>query len=831
MDFAFIGTETADEWRDWQGQNFAVADNSVMIAPSPGRAYVSPEQIPSNVEPVDLALDECGDLYLLAASGEIHRYDPVRGSLERLACTWRSEEAGAATGIAVTRRSIYVAGANGYLQAYARRLLQTRWILTEPFESPVALAESDNTVVVLNEGDGSSDSGFVARVGADSSVDRVVEDLTAPGDVATDDRGRTYVLVGPEESRVVDEFDAEFTRLSSVPLPDDMDVTCIAAEPDGQLLLGIGGPTTGKTALVRVRSGSFERLDGLSAPISTLAVWVGDVLGRPNGLFAVAGDPGQVRFLEAVTKRQVNDVTGHHDAQVVRRIDSGEPGTQWHRITTEISLHGPKTQVRLRYLATDDGDLQYCDSPMLLEEVDGIGPTYADRLRAAGVRGLSGLIEQSPEAVAQAVSTEVLDVSSSRVADWIADGQRLLEDRGPPVDLDAIDGIGPTFAGRLRDAGIEDVSTLVERTPAAVARIVSAGLYDISLSRAERWIADARDLLAEHDDVRGLDWTTVDRPNPGDALLSDAEGRYLWVELDLIGEPFGTPRVASFRAYFPRQSYLRHLPAAYRDDERSAIFLERFLSIFESVFVDIDEEIGAATRYLDPKGIPPAYLSWLGDWLGLEAGETWPAPARRTLIEQAPSLFKQRGTREGLLDILRIYLQYASSDRNQHGEPPPGHSPASAGNSSVEAAERDAVDADAMNEGTLSDDRPVVYLLEHSDLDCIDDPCVRNDYERLIPCPQCFLVMVPSSLNDEAMQTVERIVDREQPAHAVGRAIQLRPWIQLGGNSYLGINTRLPEREFIVEKSGLGKDTVLTEWEADGQLGISSRIGNDTTIS
>lgn len=839
MEFTFRGFETDDGWADWHGTNYAVEGGALRIATADAPAYGSPAQLPIEFEPVDLALDECGDLYLLAPSGEIHRYDPVLGTVARLPCTWGFSEGGSATALAVTRRSIVVAAEDGRVRAFARRLHQPRWTVTEPFDAPIALASTTGTVLVLDESSGGGDSGGVLALDDRGGVEQVITGLTAPRDIAVDPHGRAFILTGSKGSQAIHRYDTDYRPAASIPVPEPLAATCL--DVDVGPVIGVGPSTDGELSLFRHRSGEFERLGGISAPTAAIAMWAGGIRGRPNGLYAVAGDPGRVVFLEQATQHRRNPVTNGYDAQAVTRIDSGEPGTEWHRITTDLSAPDTGTQVRFRYFATDDAGLEYSDEYLSLETVDGIGPTFAGRLREAGIRGLTELIERDPKTIAKAVSTEVLDVSTDRVAEWMDQGRALRGDRDEPISLQAIDGIGPTFSGRLHDAGIDTVTGLLEHTPAAIARVVSAGVYDIPPSRAEHWIAATKRRLADRGDVRGADWTTMDRANPHDALLTGAEGRYLWVEFDLVGEQFATPRIDSFRAYFPRQSYLRHLPAVYQDNESSAAFLERFLSIFESVFTDIDEEIEAATRYLDPDGIPAEYLAWLGDWVALEAGETWPEPAHRDLIARAPALFKQRGTRAGLLEILTLYLSHIPADGNRHRPhraSRPSISTATTGNGAAPSDTRPREDAAGAGESAESDsdpsaskDPPPVYLIEHSDLDCIDDPAVREIYERLIPCPQCFLVLVRSWFDAETVQTVDRIVERERPAHAVGQTVGMRPWIQLGGNSYLGINTALPNRDLVIEEASLGKDSVLAEREADGQLGTSSRLGTDTTIS
>jgi polyhydroxyalkanoate synthase len=57
-----------------------------------------------------------------------------------------------------------------------------------------------------------------------------------------------------------------------------------------------------------------------------------------------------------------------------------------------------------------------------LRDVDGIGPTYADRLRAVGVDDLPSLLASDPAEVA-----DVTRASRSRVEGWFEQAKRLLE--------------------------------------------------------------------------------------------------------------------------------------------------------------------------------------------------------------------------------------------------------------------------------------------------------------------------------------------------------------------------------------------------------------------
>jgi hypothetical protein len=83
-----------------------------------------------------------------------------------------------------------------------------------------------------------------------------------------------------------------------------------------------------------------------------------------------------------------------------------------------------------------------------------------------------------------------------------------------------------------------------------------------------------------------LPWT----PTPAglgtwELLFQRAAGRYMQLQIVLSGNGRLTPRIRALRAYYPRFSYLeRYLPAAYREDPRSASFLDRFLANIEGFY-------------------------------------------------------------------------------------------------------------------------------------------------------------------------------------------------------------------------------------------------------
>ena len=266
--------------------------------------------------------------------------------------------------------------------------------------------------------------------------------------------------------------------------------------------------------------------------------------------------------------------------------------------------------------------------------------------------------------------------------------------------------------------------------------------------------------------------------NEGNGISSLGNGRYLWFKIVMSnnrGNMNQTPRVKSIKAYYPRLSYLRYLPVTFQTDESSAKFLERFLSLFETFFMDVEDKIFSFTRYIDPRSAPNNFLPWLASWLAIGIDEAWPNDFIRRLIEQAPDIYKKRGTRGGIEKIITTYL-----------------------------------DADASN----------IIIFESFQFDSVSHSNADYDYMGRFFCnnnPYAFCVLINSSIVDEyKLNVIRRIVENEKPTHTYGYVDVYEPWFYLGINSFLGINTRLTSdykhQGFILGKSVIGKDTALSKF-------------------
>jgi phage tail-like protein len=154
----------------------------------------------------------------------------------------------------------------------------------------------------------------------------------------------------------------------------------------------------------------------------------------------------------------------------------------------------------------------------------------------------------------------------------------------------------------------------------------------------------------------GLDAAAPDEfSNVTDLYIGGAPTTYLWIGALFSSEGRSTPVVSQLRVEFDRETYLRQLPAIYRDDTPCADFLLRFLSLFETFFGEVEERISTLSLFFDPLAVPKEFLPWLASWLALDLDEDWDEQMQRRLIATAFETYGRRGTVTGLRDALRLF--------------------------------------------------------------------------------------------------------------------------------------------------------------------------------
>jgi len=168
--------------------------------------------------------------------------------------------------------------------------------------------------------------------------------------------------------------------------------------------------------------------------------------------------------------------------------------------------------------------------------------------------------------------------------------------------------------------------------------------------------ADAEEPFAGQ--VGSLSWTVQPR-DVLDVLLRANEADTLWIGGILRSDGTGTPVLRQMRVDYGRDTYLRYLPEIYSEDDRSRDFLERSLSLNESVLGGLEETIVNLSRLFDPETSPeggyPSWLNWLAGWLAWDVNDNWTTQEARGYLAEAFALYGKRGTIEGLRRYLKIY--------------------------------------------------------------------------------------------------------------------------------------------------------------------------------
>lgn len=148
--------------------------------------------------------------------------------------------------------------------------------------------------------------------------------------------------------------------------------------------------------------------------------------------------------------------------------------------------------------------------------------------------------------------------------------------------------------------------------------------------------------------------------NPRNVLLSGAKGRYLWFMLEMVMFNKEKPVIKRLKIEFPHFNIISMLPAVYRKNQEPNSFLSRFLSVYQSFFEDMQEDVNHISRYFDSDAISGEFLPWLAGWLGIDGINRWDDEKLRYLVKNIFNMYRKKGTKEGLSEIITLYT----------GEPP-----------------------------------------------------------------------------------------------------------------------------------------------------------------
>jgi len=134
---------------------------------------------------------------------------------------------------------------------------------------------------------------------------------------------------------------------------------------------------------------------------------------------------------------------------------------------------------------------------MKMDEVEGIGPVYAEQLALAGIATADALLEQGAKPGGRAAIEKATGISGTLILKWVN-----------RIDLMRIKGVGSEYSDLLEIAGVDSPAELAQRNAANLAttfeEVVAARPGVVrrvpTQGEVEGWIAQAKDLpkVVEH---------------------------------------------------------------------------------------------------------------------------------------------------------------------------------------------------------------------------------------------------------------------------------------------------------------------------------------------
>ena len=177
--------------------------------------------------------------------------------------------------------------------------------------------------------------------------------------------------------------------------------------------------------------------------------------------------------------------------------------------------------------------------------------------------------------------------------------------------------------------------------------------------------------LSGAEDVTLDDWLTAASPgereqffarwgqgpfaDPQDLPLYGFSGRFLWFCLVFHSYDREELAVESIRLEFPRTAFIDYLPQVYRGADSVNSFLARFLSVFQSLYVDLEDHIDQMPTRCDPAVAPPEFLRWLADILAVSDQYLWSEERLRQFLQSAVGFYRIKGTRAALGQVIAFY--------------------------------------------------------------------------------------------------------------------------------------------------------------------------------
>ncbi|MBP3320109.1 MAG: hypothetical protein J6K87_00465, partial [Clostridia bacterium] len=264
--------------------------------------------------------------------------------------------------------------------------------------------------------------------------------------------------------------------------------------------------------------------------------------------------------------------------------------------------------------------------------------------------------------------------------------------------------------------------------------------------------------------------------NPTDILLYEFTGRYLWLCLEIISYVEDPVEIKSMKIEFPQVTFVDYLPELYRTESGENSFLSRFLGIFQSIYVDLEDKIDIMPLKFDPDYTSRDFLNWIADWLSIKDIELWGEKRLRKLIKECVSIYKIKGTRKAISRVVEDYI---------------------------------GVEPIIVEQFEIKNN-----MFYHNQVDILENLFGDNGY--------VFTVMLPQSCVKDTENYIEllRVINNAKPVDSICNLVILTDQIYLDNHCYIGINSFITKNQ----------DLILNKSQRDtNNLVISENITDNKT--
>ena len=151
-----------------------------------------------------------------------------------------------------------------------------------------------------------------------------------------------------------------------------------------------------------------------------------------------------------------------------------------------------------------------------------------------------------------------------------------------------------------------------------------------------------------------------------DMLLYGIRGRYLYISIEVMGE--GEGFLSSLKVERGADEFMDAFPEVYLENND---FFHRYISVFNSIYNDFDDNTNKLPKLLDLDVCPDMLLPVYASWMGIDIqGDLLKPEALRTLVKEAYQLNRMKGTKACLRRILEIAVdeQFLILEENQMKE-------------------------------------------------------------------------------------------------------------------------------------------------------------------